>query len=417
VGYSGGLDSTVLLHALAALGPRLPAPLAALHLDHGLQSASAQWGRHCTAVCAGLGVPLTWRRLDVRRQPGASLEAVARAARRVAYSAVLAPGEVLFTAHHQDDQAETLLLQLLRGSGLDGLAAMPSLAPLGRGWLARPLLGFSRVQLAAYAEARDLSWVDDPSNADHGFDRNYLRHRVLPLIAERWPAQARTLSRSARHCAEARDLIAHLVERTLPQAHGSRQGRLGVCALAGMDPALARTVLRHWIAQQGFPVPDSGRIGRILAEVIPAAADCSPLVAWPGAEVRRYRDDLFVLSPLPPPPGVRDLPWPDTDACPLPAGLGRLLATAGSAAGLRVRFGATGLRCRLPGAGHRTTLKNLFQGRGVPDWLRPYVPVVVRDGEPVAVAGVAGCEGPPGLEIAWEGHPFAGLLPAAGRGA
>jgi tRNA(Ile)-lysidine synthase len=409
VGFSGGLDSSVLLHALSELGPDLPAPLAALHLDHGLQRDAPRWAAHCAAVCAARGIPLTCRRLGLRPVPGTSLEAEARTARRAAFAGVLGAGEILCTAQHQDDQAETLLLQLLRGAGVEGLAAMPALMPLGGGWLARPLLEFRRAELQAYARAAGLDWIEDPSNADPAIDRNFLRHQVLPLLARRWPGQARTLARSAGHCADARELVRRQVLQALPAMAGPRPGTLSVAALRGQDPVLARALLRHWLAAAGLPLPDSGRLGRILAEVVGAAPGRHPRVAWPGAEVRRYRDGLYGLPPLPPVPGPLEIPWPAAGDCGLPPGLGWLRVRGAAGAGWRVRFGAGARRCRLPGAPHRITLKNLFQSRAVPDWLRPYIPLLEQAGEVLAVAGVARCEGGP--ELLWTGHPFRGWLP------
>ncbi len=178
----------------------------ALYVDHGLQAAATAWGEHCAHVCRALNVPFRVLRIDARPAPGESPEAAARRARYAALAAELSPDSALLTAHHRDDQAETLLLQLLRGAGPHGLAAMPAVSRLGQGWLLRPLLNVDRAELLAYARAHDLQWIEDASNQDTGFDRNYLRHRVLPLLRERWPAMNRTLARSARRCAETASL-------------------------------------------------------------------------------------------------------------------------------------------------------------------------------------------------------------------
>jgi len=424
VALSGRLDSSCLLHALATLRGRLPAPLCALHLDHGLHPDSARWAAHCRAVCDGLGIPLTVRALGLRPAPGTSVEAVARQARRDAYQALLGAGDLLLAAQHRDDQAETLLLQLLRGSGLPGLAAMPRLMALPPGWLARPLLDVTRTQLHAYARDHGLVWVEDPSNAETGFDRNYLRHRVLPLLTRRWPAYAATLARSAGHCAEALELIGQLTAPHLEAARGGRPGTLSVTALRALEPPLGRALLRRWIREQGWQVPNGRRLDRILRELLPAAPDRSPRVDWPGAEVRRYRDDLFLMEPLPPPP-VGPLAWPRGNSCELPAGLGRLRLQPTAEAGLDpihwvlgavgVRFGVSGERCRPVGARHRSRLKDLYQRHAVPDWLRPYMPLVYLDGDLAAVAGVCLCgdataAGEERLGLVWEGHPFAAIL-------
>ncbi|HDQ9214135.1 TPA: tRNA lysidine(34) synthetase TilS, partial [Pseudomonas aeruginosa] len=186
VAFSGGLDSTVLLHLLAQLArsEALPA-LSALHVHHGLQAAADGWPAHCQAVCRSLGIPLRVERVQVA--VGGSIEQAARDARYRAFQANLGEGQVLLTAQHLDDQAETLLFRLLRGAGLRGLAAMPASRPLGGGRLCRPLLGVSRAELEAYAQTHRLDWVEDPSNQDPRFSRNYLRREIMPRLASHWP--------------------------------------------------------------------------------------------------------------------------------------------------------------------------------------------------------------------------------------
>jgi len=206
IAYSGGLDSHVLLHALSRLrddGWRL----SALHVDHGLQPAAGAWARHCEQVCRELALPITIERIEVRGIREHGLEAAARRARYACLARHVGPGEVLLTAHHQDDQAETLLLQLLRGSGVHGLAAMPAIAAFTAGRHARPLLEFPRRALLAYATAAGLKWIEDDSNRDDRLARNFIRNRLTPVIEERWPGAARRLGRSARHAAEAAALL------------------------------------------------------------------------------------------------------------------------------------------------------------------------------------------------------------------
>ena len=207
--YSGGCDSHVLVHAAAQLRAVVAERIFhVVHVDHGLQTASAEWARHCAAVCEELALPFTLLRVDARGSLGESPEAAARHARYRALASLMQAGDCLLTAHHQDDQAETLLLQLLRGGGPHGLAAMPALSPFAAGMHARPMLTFSREELRRYAQRHALQWIDDPSNADSGFDRNYLRNSVMPVLRERWPAVARVLARGAGHQAEAAQLLA-----------------------------------------------------------------------------------------------------------------------------------------------------------------------------------------------------------------
>ena len=421
VAYSGGLDSTVLLDLAAGLGARLSPALAAVHVDHGLNPGSAAWAHHCQRRCAALGVPLVQRQIEVPVLDGQGPEAAARAARYAALSELLVPGDLLLTAHHRDDQAETLLLALLRGAGVRGLAAMPQVAALGAGRLVRPLLPFGRADLQAYARARGLDWVDDPSNLDLDLDRNWLRRRVLPLVTERWPAAGRTLARSAGHCAEAAALVDRLAGGEAERLEGERPGTLSVAGLRRLDAPLCRAVLRHWIVGRGFAVPDTRHLARIMEEVLPARPDASPLVVWHGGEIRRYRGDLFALAPLPPVPVGVELAWWHRSPLDLPIGLGHLhlcdaagqdIAPENLGLGpLRVRFGVTGLRCRPLGVGHHRPLKHLYQEGGVPPWLRGYVPLVFAGERLLAVGDLHVCsEANPstrgGVRVVWAGRPW-----------
>lgn len=445
IAYSGGLDSSVLLHAaVACFGQRRessagsghnlrasaptpdsiraletasrPAPwsgLHAIHVDHGLHPDSAAWAAHCRAVAERLGVPLSERRLRLRRKQGDSLEALARAARYAVFAELLAPGDLLATAQHRDDQAETLLLALLRGSGVHGLASMPAVANLGSGRLLRPLLGVSRADLLDYAEREGVAWIDDPSNADVDLDRNRLRHHVIPSLRRRWPSLDLTLARAAGHCAEAAELLDEAADDWLARLDGQRPGTLSVEGLRGLSPARCRWVLRRWLTREGFRPPASVVLDRILAEVMAAALERTPLVAWPGCEVRRYRDDLYALPPLPERPDVGTTPastatliWDGRASLTLPHGLGMLqLPHAAVEVGeLAIRFGCSGLRCRV-GHGPSRALKPLYQRAGVPPWLRAYVPLLMRADELAAIAGVTHCDARlAGLR--WSGHPW-----------
>jgi tRNA(Ile)-lysidine synthase len=394
IAYSGGMDSTVLLHALAAVRDRLSFEIRALHLDHGLHADSPTWAAHCARTCARLAVPFETRRLDVAQVPGESLEALARQARYQTMAGLLGTGDLLLTAQHRDDQAETLLLALMRGSGPAGLAAMPRMAPLGAGRLVRPLLGHSRTDLLDYARSRNLDWLEDPANRSLRFDRNFLRHQVLPLLAERWPSCSKAIARSAAHCAEAQGIIEHLAADQLPEVAGRSPGTLSIARLGSLDLPLRKLVLRRWLREHALPPPDSRHLDRILSEVLSARADADPLVSWPGCEVRRYRDDLFAMAPLPPVPAPGSIHW-DRGALPLPSALGHLELRAATeqrldpldlfADGLEVRFGVKGLFCRTARGRHRRPLKKLYQEAGVPPWVRPYVPLLFAATDLIAV--------------------------------
>lgn len=421
VAYSGGIDSHVLLRALVALREQWPqVSLAAMHIDHGLHPNSNLWAQHCAQICATLQVPLLLRVVQAQAATGESPEDAARNARYAALAQELKSGDVLLTAHHQDDQAETLLLQLLRGAGPRGLAAMPAMSPLGAAWMARPLLGVSRAVLRAYAEDVQLRWIDDPSNSDTRFDRNYLRAEILPNLKQRWPAAAATLARSAQHCADAAELLETVARQDLhavqsEAANAGEVGSLSIARLLQLPTPRQRNVLRLWIEQCGLPLPQQRHLEHVLSDAVLAPADAEPCVRWPGVEVRRYRDALHAMQPLPELPDIRNVLW-QTDAPLHIEGLGRLKVQPASGAGLsaeacreglRVAFRDGGERIKPPGRAHHATLKHLFQEAGVPPWQRERVPLLFIGSSLVAVAGhwiadeFAARSGEPGWVVDW----------------
>jgi tRNA(Ile)-lysidine synthase len=295
VAFSGGLDSTVLAHALLK-SRRKFARLRLLHVDHGLQQASAGWARHCAQLARRWRVPIVVMRASIARQKGESPEAVARAARYALLERALEPGEVLVTAQHQDDQAETLLLQLFRGAGVAGLAAMPAIAPFGPGRIARPLLGESRAELADYASRHDLEWIEDPSNVETRFARNFLRHRVMPVIREKWPFVDSSLATSARYMGDALRLLDAAARADLMRAMDG--GGLNVAVLRALTASRRRNVLRAFIVSAGTDAPSSAQMMEIAGSLLVARTDAQPEVRWSGAVIRRRagRLELEVTS-------------------------------------------------------------------------------------------------------------------------
>lgn len=402
VAYSGGCDSHVLLHILAGLREQLPAPLETIHINHQLSPQAGQWADHCRRVCEVLAVPLVEATVHAHPGLGESPEAAAREARYSAWRGLLNEGDLLLLAQHQDDQAETLLLQLLRGSGPRGLAAMPGLIPFASGWLGRPLLGYPRASLRRYAVEQGLEWIEDPSNFDTDLDRNYLRHKLLPVLEARWPSATLTLGRAARHQAEAADLLGDLAARDLEQCQGE-EASLSLAPLQALSPARQRNLLRHWLSvEHRLPVPDSKHLNRILDEVLYAAPDAMPLVSWAGVEVRRYDGRLFAMSTRAgtTPPGWQS--WDPLAQPRLELGDQVLLAhtTTGEGLalqqieqhGLQIGFREGGEGCRPQGRGHRHDLKKLFQEWRVPPWQRGTVPLIRIDGEIAQVVDYCVCE-------------------------
>jgi len=298
VALSGGVDSSVLLAALASHGaaadalPRLR--VRAVHVNHGIHPNAAKWAAHCRALGRRFGVPVRVLTTRILRTPGVSLEAAARDARYALLADELEPGECLLTGHHEDDQLETVLLQLFRGAGLAGLAAMPAIAPFAGGSLARPLLSRSRAELEKWARSRSLSWIDDDTNFDESLDRNYLRRQVLPLIRERWKGVASAVSRSARHAAEGQRLLDTLARADVERA--SSGAALFVPALRALRPDRRRNALRFWIMQSGARVPDTSRLEEIAGPLIDARPDANPSVTWGDVTASRHADLLAISS-------------------------------------------------------------------------------------------------------------------------
>jgi len=400
IGYSGGLDSTVLLHACAAQAVLRGQGLRALHVDHGLQPQSADWAAHCQRRCAELGVALTVLQVCVARDGGRGLEAAAREARHAAFAQELAAGETLVLAHHRDDQAETVLLRLLRASGSAGLAGMAALRRFGGGQLWRPLLALPRATLEAYARAHGLDWIDDPSNADPRHDRNLLRHAVLPVLRERWPGADAALARSARLLREDAERLERLDRLQLAAVQGLDPSVLSVSGLLALDGASRRGVVRLWLRELGLPAPPAAVIDRV-DRLLDARADATPLLAWPGAELRRYRDGLHAMAPLAPPARDWSRHWDGSTPLALPSGFG-ILELAGDALRfdppLLVAPRRGGERLRLPGRSHHAPLKDALQQLGVPPWLRERLPLLhATDGTLLAAGDLV-------LADAWHAH-------------
>ncbi|WP_159016190.1 tRNA lysidine(34) synthetase TilS [Cognatiluteimonas profundi] len=377
VGLSGGLDSTVLLQLLAASSDARARGLRALHVHHGLHPGADTWAALCQQLCDDLGIELTIIRAQVRRDGGEGLEAAARHARYAAFDAAMRDDDVLVLAHHRDDQAETFLLRALRASGPDGLAAMRAWRTFGRGWLWRPLLEVPRPELLRHAQQHGLQWIDDASNADTAFDRNFLRHRVLPLLRERWASADAALARSAELCAQAADL---LDEEDVAALAGVRDGdghRLDVPRLLLLGKARRARVLRRWIAGLALAPLPAQAIARIESELLRAAPDAQPQVEWSGAWIRRWRSALHA--------GRRQVPWPDAWMVEWDGSQPLRLPDDGSLhldgapafdAPMRVRARQGGERITLPGRAHSHSLKHVLQACDVPPWQRAQLPLL-----------------------------------------
>lgn len=388
VAFSGGIDSHVLLHSLVQIKQQLRgAELSAIHVNHGLMSQARAWADHCMQVAQALELDCKVINVDARADTGESPEAKARQVRYQAFYSVMQKNDCLLTAHHQDDQAETLLLQLLRGSGPRGLAAMPEFSPNPGKAILRPLLSVSQADIDAYAGEHRLHWIDDSSNEDCGFDRNYLRHQVIPLLKQRWPSMAKTISRSADLCAEAASNLDEQAAADLEQV-AVEQG-LSVYALNNLDRHRLHNVLRFWIRKNQLPIPNLSVLQQVVS-LLQASNDAKPLVHWKGAELRRYRDTVYIMPPLVSHDVSMTLSW-QWDRDLQIKGLGLLRAESVRGQGVRqdcggsltVRFRKGGER--YPQGDHHHSLKNLFQEKGILPWMRDRIPLIYLEQELVAV--------------------------------
>ena len=413
VALSGGRDSMALLDALAGLRAELPIAVSAVHVHHGLSPNADAWAAFCAAECERRGVALTLCHVRVERAPGDSLEATARAARFGALRSAAA--DIVALAHHADDQAETLLLQLLRGAGPHGLSAMSGSRRTGGPLLVRPLLAVSRAAIDTYARAHQVGWIDDESNADTRFKRNYLRHEIAPRLAAAFPGYPATLVRAAAHHAEAALLLDELAAQDAgwcAEEPPTSLDRAAFAALALRSPHRARNLLRWFIRRNGLAAPSTARLAAMLEQLARATPDAKVRLAHAGAEIGIHRGRI-VLHP--PPVGNYAVRWDGEPSLALPHGTllfgfvpgAGLAAAAVAAATVVVRPCAGGERIRLAANRPRQPLKRLLQEAGVPAWQRDAWPLVWCGDLLAAVPGIGvvadfqAAAGADGYEVRW----------------
>ena len=424
IAYSGGLDSHVLLHLCAQL-KNAPSgfdrSFSAVYIDHGLSFNSTRWGKHCQHICFELDIPLTIIEVDATPKKGQSPEAAARTARYRAFDRLLKQDECLLTAQHQDDQAETLLLQLLRGSGTRGLSAMPRIKPFAKGHLYRPLLDYKRQDLMAYAQLHQLQWVEDESNQELRYDRNYLRHEILPRLQSRWPAIQENLAKSAEVLAESQVLLDEmarqgsrnlyfindqgeeesdklLLEPLKNMLVGERQGNDTLSYYSHhLDHAHLNNILRHWINKNHLPLPSRKILEQIVQSVILSRKDAMPVVYWKRdafrCEVRKYRNLLYLLNISKKAVTSQKMEnqsheLTDKQTVKLDTGIIELLPASQTAVRrgfereallsrpLTVRFREGGERFKKNAQGHSCQLKHWFQEQAIPPWERNTLPLI-----------------------------------------
>jgi tRNA(Ile)-lysidine synthase len=402
IALSGGLDSCVLLHSLVAL--QLPIKLHALHINHQISPNANTWQQHCAHLCAQLNIPFTAVKVNVKNT-GRGLEDAAREARYAVFEQHLAVGDYLLTAHHADDQSETMLLRLMRGTGPRGLAAMAQSRSLGAGTLYRPLLNFTRAELEAYAQAQDLSWVTDESNANDHYDRNYLRNQVIPFLRERWPAFANKWQQTADLCAANEALIEELAAQDLlladfkPAFVGTS---ISLPYLESLSASRRHNLIRSWLRGQRLSAPEQQHLQQIEQQIIGRRQDAETQVTWSNVSLRVYRQRVFAFQLI-------DLPFISDESIEFTSSIISLPANfivgfelvEGSTIpllradlpALHVRFRKGGERCKPIGRNHSQTLKRLLQDYGIEPWLRESLPLIYSGDNLVAVANLWICEG------------------------
>ena len=394
VAFSGGLDSTVLLHQLTLLRDSVAPELQirAMHVHHGLSAQANNWVAHCQSLCRQWKVPLevAYVRLPTG---GQGIEAEARQARYQALTEGLSTDEVLLTAQHQDDQCETVLLSLKRGSGPAGLSAMPERLDFADTQLLRPLLNLSRIELERWAAEHQLSWIEDESNQDDKYDRNFLRLRVLPVIQQRWPHFARSVTRSAQLCGEQEQLLDELLVEQLKDLM-SDSGSLQISSLCAMSDVRRYAILRRWFKYHQAMMPSRSALQRVWQEVALSRDDASPRLQLGQHEVRRFQGALYWV------PVIQN----DTDkiySWPAPfepltlTGLG-ILSRQHKGMAVRipkadevvtVRFKASGLQ-HIIGRDKRRLLKKIWQEFDIPPWQREITPLLFYGEQLIAAVGI-----------------------------
>ena len=413
VAFSGGLDSTVLLHQLVQWRAQHPeVALRAIHIHHGLSPHADSWVQHCESVCMQWQVPLVVERVHLE-DDGLGIEAQARRARYQAFAQTLLPGEVLMTAQHLDDQCETFLLALKRGSGPAGLSAMGENSPFAGTQLIRPLLTQTREALEAWARQHELCWIEDESNQDDTYDRNFLRLRVTPLLQQRWPHFAQAVARSAALCAEQESLLDELLASDLADcitAHGT----LLLVPLMMMSDVRRAALLRRWLAGLNAPMPSRDGLERIWQEVALAREDASPCFRLGEYEVRRYQSQLWWVKSV---DGQSEtvIPWLEWKTpLALPAGLGSVQLISAGELRMPQADEAVSIRFKAPGVLHIVgrnggrKLKKIWQEQGIPPWRRDTTPLLFYGETLIAAAGVfvtreGAAEDEEGVSLVWRG--------------
>jgi tRNA(Ile)-lysidine synthase len=439
VAYSGGVDSQVLLYVLTQLKSDLPYAIKAIHINHNIHMNSKLWAQHCDSICNHLGVDLEIRSIDIIRKSGQSLEELARNERYKMFQSTMHDNDCLLTAHHLEDQAETCMLQFLRGAGAKGMAAMPNMTKFGVGYLGRPLLNVSKHDILKFAAEHNMAWIEDDSNHDLSFTRNFLRHKIMPDLRKRWPSIDRTIKRVASHSAEADELLQDLAKLDLQIVAQNNDESLDVLLLKKYSYARQKNILRQWIETKNVILPTAKKLNAIISSVVYARCDANPVVKWGNVSVRRFKNRLWLVqdafasfdhtqlydltavikamlsgaknSSILSIAGLGDIALNvetrfvkfhdskqerqyldiKTPLIKPHKSIGIDLQKLASASSVELRFRQGGELCRLPKRTATHKLKKLLQEFGVPPWERAKVPLLYVDGKLAQIVGFGVC--------------------------
>lgn len=392
IGYSGGVDSHVLLHLCASI-KTLSGKITAVYVHHGLQAEAESWAEHCKKNAELLGVNFTVLRVNATATSGESPEEAARNARYTALKPLVGVDDVLLIGQHREDQLETVLLQLFRGAGLRGLSGIPESTFFGLGLMLRPLLNVAKPDIEEYAKNHHLQWVEDPSNQQNDYDRNFLRNTIVPLLKQRWESCDKTVARSAKHCAEAQVVVSAVADELFYPVFSESSKTLCIKQLQAQKSPRQQLIIRHWFQSLGLRMPAQAFVERIQTEVVAAREDSDPILLGQGCFIRRYRDELYCLrqaeQEMP-----RDMHWPAGQTS-IEFSNHRTLSYLPSSAGIlheqwqkakvSIKFRSGGEKIRLPKRKEHHSLKNLFQEAGIPPWEREKIPLVYLNDKLAAV--------------------------------
>jgi len=400
VGYSGGLDSAVLLHALSMLPEAHRRGIRAIHINHHLHSQSDQWANHCIQICSALDIPIQVNNIQIEKNKGKGLESAARHARYAAFSKELHLSELLCLAHHRDDQNETVLLKLMRGAGPEGLAAMRNLRKFNPGYLWRPLLTVSRAEIRNYAETHALQWIDDPSNLDTHLDRNFLRVEIFPRLREHWPALDKSINHTIAWQQAANDFIQAEAEKAFESIRMD-ENTLNWPVWLALPTALRDPVLRLWLRSLQLPTPAHFHVQELEKQLV-SAGDREVCIRWKGTELRRYRNRLYAMKPLTPLPENWTSGWTG-NLLVLPSEAGSITIEFNKNINKKnesivigekqeagfykfyVRFRQGGEMFKPAGSPHTRELRVLFQEAGIPPWQRDRIPLIYTQNDLIAI--------------------------------